>query len=124
MFFRYNFFPICWALVMLLLTLTPGENMPETSLWDNLLSFDKIAHLFMFAVLVFLMIVGLNKQYKYRFLRDKALQISVIAGISYGIVIEIVQLFIPGRGFELADIFANTIGCFIGFGLFYLIYKF
>lgn len=123
MFFRYNFFPLAWALLMLLLTLTPGESMPETTLWGNLLSFDKIAHFFIFSVLVFLMIIGLSKQYRFQFLRANAQRVSLISGISYGIVIEIIQQFIPGRSFELADIIANTLGCAIGFGLFYLIYK-
>lgn len=123
MFFRYNFFPLAWALLMLLLTLTPGESMPETTLWDNLLSFDKIAHFFIFSVLVFLMIIGFSKQYRFHFLRANAQRVSLISGISYGIVIEIIQQFIPGRSFELADIIANTLGCAIGFSLFYLIYK-
>lgn len=97
--------------------------MPETTLWGNLLSFDKIAHFFIFSVLVFLMIIGLSKQYRFQFLRANAQRVSLISGISYGIVIEIIQQFIPGRSFELADIIANTLGCAIGFGLFYLIYK-
>lgn len=124
MFFRYNFFTLCWLLLVLLLTLTPGENMPQTSLWEDLLSFDKVAHFFIFGVLVFLMIIGLSKQYRYQFLRSKAVQVSLAIGIAYGIIIEIIQLFIPGRGFEVADIIANTIGCFMGFGLFYLVYRF
>lgn len=124
MFFRYLFFTLCWLLLILLLTLTPGENMPQTSLWENLLSFDKVAHFFIFGVLVFLMIIGLSKQYRYLFLRNKAVQISLAVGIAYGIIIEIIQQFIPGRGFEVADIAANTIGCFMGYGLFYVVYKF
>lgn len=124
MFFRYNFFTLGWLLLVLLLTLTPGENMPQTGLWQDLLSFDKVAHFFIFAVLVFLMIVGLSKQYRYLFLRNKAVSISLVLGIVYGIIIEIIQHFIPGRGFEITDILANTIGCFMGFGLFYLVYKF
>lgn len=98
--------------------------MPQTSLWENLLSFDKVAHFFIFGVLVFLMIIGLSKQYRYLFLRNKAVQISLAIGIAYGIIIEIIQQFIPGREFEVADIVANTIGCFMGYGLFYVIYKF
>lgn len=124
MFFRYNLFTLCWLLLVLLLTLTPGENMPKTGLWEDLLSFDKVAHFFIFGILVFLMIVGLSKQYRYQFLRSKAVQLSLTVGILYGIIIEIIQQFIPGRGFEFADIIANTIGCFMGFGLFYVVYKF
>ncbi len=124
MFIRYNVFTIFWMVIILLLTLTPGENMPSTSLWDELLSLDKIAHLFIFSVLVFLMIVGLSKQYAYVYLRKYALKISVITGIVYGIIIEIIQQFIPGRSFELADIVADSVGCLIGLGLFFIVYKF
>lgn len=124
MFFRYNIFTICWALVILLLTLSPGESMPKTNLWAELLSFDKVAHFFVFGLLVFLMIVGLSKQYTYEWLRRKAVVCSLSVSIVYGLLIEIMQYAIPDRHFELADLLANTSGCFIGYGLFYLLYKF
>ncbi|WP_017732052.1 VanZ family protein [Nafulsella turpanensis] len=124
MFLRYNAFTICWALIILLLTLSPGESMPETDLWDELLSFDKVAHFFVFSLLVLLMIVGLTKQYSYELLRRKAVVYSLSVSIGYGLLIEAIQMVIPDRHFELADLLANTTGCFIGFGLFYLLYKF
>lgn len=97
--------------------------MPETSLWSELLSFDKVAHFSVFSILTVLMIVGLTKQYSYLFLRRKAINISLLTGIVYGLLIEIIQQLIPGRHFELADVIANSFGCFIGVGIFYLIYK-
>lgn len=97
--------------------------MPETSLWQDLLSFDKVAHFIVFAVLVFLMIIGMSKQYSYLLLRRKAISFSLITGIIYGVLIEIIQHMIPGRAFEFSDIIANTIGCFMGVGLFYIVYK-
>ena len=124
MFFRYNVFTISWMVIVLLLTLTPGENMPKTALWDELLSLDKIAHVLIFAILVYLMIVGMSKQYTYLYLRRHALGISLLTGIGYGILIEIIQQFIPGRSFELADILADSAGCFLGLGLFFMVYKF
>ena len=111
-------------IIILLLTMTPGENMPQTSLWDEILSFDKIAHIFIFAVLVYLMIIGLRKQYSYVFLRQYALRTSLITGIAYGLIIEIIQYYIPGRSFELADLLADSAGCFLGLGLFFVVYKF
>lgn len=124
MFLRYNVFTISWMVIILLLTLTPGKSMPRTSLWEDLLSFDKFAHLTIFAVLVYLLIIGMSKQYTYHFLKRNALVVALLAGIGYGLIIELIQLLIPGRSFEMADILANSTGCFIGVGLFYLVYKF
>lgn len=97
--------------------------MPQTDLWHEFLNFDKVVHFFIFGVLVFLLIIGLSKQYNYLFLRRNAVSVSIAVGIIYGVLIEVVQDFIPGRSLEIADIVANTLGCFIGFGLFYLVYK-
>lgn len=98
--------------------------MPQTDLLNELLSFDKVVHFFIFGVLVFLMIIGLNKQYRYLLLRQNAIQISIGVGILYGLLIEFIQYLIPGRSFEFTDILANTFGCFIGLGMFYMVYKF
>ena len=124
MFIRYNVFTFCWMILVLLLTLTPGDNMPETNLWSDLFRFDTVAHFGVFGVMVFLMIVGLSKQYTYHFLRKKAVVVSVAVSILYGVIIELLQFTIPGRSFEWFDILANSLGCFVGLGLFYLVYKF
>jgi VanZ family protein len=122
MFFRYNLFTISWALVILFLVVMPGSSMPETDIWD-LLSFDKLAHIFVFAVLTFLMIIGFTKQYTYRELRFQPVKYSLIICISYGIFLETIQSLSPGRALEIYDYIANTIGCFTGYGVFYIIYR-
>jgi VanZ family protein len=124
MFFRYNVFTFCWMLLVLLLTLTPGDNMPKTSLWASILSFDTVAHFGIFAIMVFLMVIGLSKQYAYHFLRQKAVLVSLSVCILYGVLVEALQHLIPGRHFELFDILANSLGCLAGLGVFYLVYKF
>ena len=48
---------------------------------------------------------------------------SLTPAILYGIVIELLQTFIPQRGFDYADVTADIIGAIIGVILFrYLIY--
>lgn len=123
MFLKYNLFTVSWLLLILLLTLTPGSSLPETSLWDELISFDKVVHFFLFSVLVLLAIIGFTKQYTFDKVRAKAVPYALILGIVYGILIEITQQAVPGRYMELMDVVANTIGCFMGYGMFYLIYK-
>jgi VanZ family protein len=123
MFFRYNLFTLCWILLILLLTLSPGNALPETNLWEELISADKVVHFMIFCILVLLMIVGFTKQYAYAYLRKHAVPLSLLISISYGILIEIIQIPIPGRHLEVMDMLANTIGCFLGYGIFYLVYK-
>ena len=43
--------------------------------------------------------------------------------ICISIVLEIMHLIIPERGFELGDLFGNIIGVFISFFVFKIIYK-
>jgi len=122
MFLRYNLFGIIWFLLILLMGLTPGESMPMTNVWD-FLSFDKIAHFFVFAILTFLFTLGFSKQYTFLFFRYKAAPLAIGISILYGIIIEIGQTFIPERGLEFTDILANSLGVFAGWFVFYLIYK-
>lgn len=108
---------------MLLLTLAPRDNMPEMNQWD-LLSFDKFAHFTQFCILIFLMIVGFHKQHTFKSLRFYPLRISMIIGVVYAIILELLQLFISTtRSFDGTDALANILGCFGGLLIFYLIYK-
>lgn len=122
MFLRYNFFTILWAILILVLTVTPGTDMPKTDIWD-VLAFDKIAHLFVFAVFVLLMIVGFSKQYRYLYFRYNAVRLALAMGLAYGLLIEIVQALIPERTLEYSDILADSLGCGIGYAIFYWVYK-
>ncbi|MCK5468582.1 MAG: VanZ family protein, partial [Cyclobacteriaceae bacterium] len=66
MFLRFNLFTFLWAGVIFLLILMPGQQMPETG---DLFSFDKLAHLGVFCILCFLMVIGLAKQYTFPVLK-------------------------------------------------------
>ena len=104
-----------------MLVLLPGQNMPQ--LGNALISIDKAIHAFLFMVLGFLMVVGFTKQSTYSGLRNKALNYAFIVTAIYAVSIEVVQLFSKDRAFELEDMLANLAGCFIGFSLFFAIYK-
>lgn len=122
MFLKYNLFGIIWFLLILLLGLTPGESMPSTNVWD-FLSFDKIAHFGVFAILCFLLILGFSKQYTFLFIRYHAVLLAIGISFFYSLVIELFQTMIPDRGLEFGDIVANSLGVFAGWFVFYLIYK-
>jgi VanZ family protein len=111
-----------WAAVILLTTLLPSSSMPSVSIWD-LFSFDSFAHASMFAVLCFLMIVGLTKQYTFPKLKHFSIRVSLFICSMFGIAIEILQFsVVPGRSAEIMDIVSNSIGCLIGIVVFRWIY--
>jgi VanZ family protein len=118
MFLKYNLITFLWAIFLLLITLTPGKAMPATGHWD-LPHADKVVHFVGFGVLAFLMMRGFNKQNKYNWLRKESILSSLLLTISFGIIIEILQIFVPERSFDLLDIVANTTGALTGLG-FYL----
>ncbi|MBC5775656.1 VanZ family protein [Pontibacter sp. KCTC 32443] len=96
--------------------------MPSVSVWD-LFSFDGFAHAVMFALLCFLMIVGMSKQYTFPKLKHSSIRISFFISTMFGIAIEILQFsVVPGRSAEIMDIVSNTIGCLIGIIVFRWIY--
>ncbi len=119
MILKYNFYTICWACVICIVSVvTIGNNANiEFKL------FDKLVHTGMYAVLGLLMIIGFLKQRQYNYVRFNAIRLSVLITAFYGMLIEIIQGFIPNRGFDWFDMMANTLGAFIGFGLFIVIYK-
>lgn len=96
--------------------------MPSVNLSD-LFSFDSLAHATMFAILCFLMIVGLTKQFTYPKLQHFAIRASLAVSTLFGIAIEILQFtLVPGRSAEIMDIVSNTIGCLIGIVVFKWVY--
>lgn len=119
MILKYNFYTICWAIIILIVSIVNVGTNANIEIHV----IDKIVHTGMYGLLALLMIVGFLKQRSSNYIRFNAIRLSVIITTMYGISIEIVQSFIPERGFDWVDMIANTIGAFIGFGLFVLIYK-
>lgn len=89
----------------------------------DLFSFDKLAHLGVFAILVFLMIVGLKKQSRFLSLRKKPIKYSMLISLTYASVLELGQSFIPGRYANFYDLAFNLLGVLAGYLIFQIIYK-
>ncbi len=122
MILRYNILSILWAVFILILSLVSNKSLPEVSLWEWV-SMDKLAHVFMYGLLVFLLTTGLKRQYSNEWLRFYAKSVAFWLGMFYGLLLEIMQLIISlDRSFELADIMANSVGCVLGIFGFMLIY--
>ena len=122
MFLRYNVLPILWAVLIYILSVIPAKALPEIDLW-HLVSVDKLAHLFMYAMLAFLLSTGLKRQYSSAWIRYHAKLTSFWVSCLYGFLLEIIQLVLKGdRYFDLFDVAANCIGAAIGIVSFMLIF--
>jgi VanZ family protein len=121
MFLRFNLFTFLWAGVIFSLILMPGQQMPETG---GLFSFDKLAHLGVFCVLCFLMIIGFTKQYTFPVLKRNPARYSLIISSTYASLLELSQSIIPDRYTSFYDLASNLAGVLIGYVIFLLIYKF
>lgn len=50
-------------------------------------------------------------------LADRGPTVAILPGIiAYGLVLELLQIGVPGRSFEWMDVVANTIGVCVGWG--------
>jgi VanZ family protein len=122
MFLRYNFYALLWAGLIFVLSLLPGKDMPTVTFWE-LLSFDKVAHMTVYAVFVILLIVGFTKQYTFPKLRGSAIRSAILIAICYGGLLELLQeLLMADRFADEMDFLANTIGTALGWGIFHLVY--
>ena len=95
--------------------------MPD---FGAIFSFDKFAHLGVFSVLCFLMIIGFTKQNQFLRIRKKPVKYSLIISGSYAAILELGQTFIPERYTNWWDMAFNLAGVLVGYLLFILIYKF
>jgi VanZ family protein len=100
---------ILWTILMLLLTLLPGDSLPSARLF----SYDKIGHFGMFGGWTFFL--GLY-MIVYRQKADINLFLLMMAGILFGAAIEGMQYLMPlGRAASWGDIAANSLGCFAAY---------
>jgi glycopeptide antibiotics resistance protein len=90
----------------------PGEDVPTASFLDEIY-FDKWVHAGLFAGIVFLVAFPLIKTGR---LSKKLLIKISIAGICYGIFIEILQKYVAiDRDFDVTDMLADSFGCLLGY---------
>ena len=119
MFLKYNWPGILWIIIIMVLIGTPGNYIPKVITFWNWLSPDKIIHLLIFGILTFLLIRGFQKQFSFQKLRLYSKQSALIFGIFFGLLTEVLQIFVfTGRYGSMYDFSANTLGCLLGL-LFY-----
>ena len=119
MFFRFTYPALCWAAFIILLTLTSGREFPDVSL----VSFDKIVHLFLFAVQSYLFIRGFIRQTQFILLRYYPIALSFIICLFLGASTELMQAYLlTDRAGDFFDFIANVVGAVFGIIIFVWLY--
>lgn len=114
-FLRYTpLLAILWALTIMVVSVIPGEDLPSLSIWEP----DKVMHAFVYGVLTVLLYYVFRKK---GFILKKTVFQAILLCILYGFVIELIQLILPTRKFDLLDALANSVGCLLAGGLIVLI---
>ncbi|WP_201986822.1 VanZ family protein [Hymenobacter rubidus] len=113
----YAALPIGWAVVVLVLTLTPSDEMPRTPVWE-LLSFDTAAHAGVFFVLAALSWFSLHRQRRWPWLAHHAVATTLVGSVLFGALIEVLQMTMKlGRHGEWSDLISDSIGAGLAVGL-------
>lgn len=113
-----------WAIVIIIFAIIPGTYVPEVQNIWNLLQWDKLIHIFLFAIFVMLLINDLQKQNKVRFLQKSPVLFALSFGTIFGLFTEMIQLFeFLQRNSNVYDLIADVVGCALGIILFYGLYK-
>ena len=114
MFLNKNKLGIVWSLLILMVCLMPGDNLPNSSF----LSFkgaDKLIHATLYLVLMILVGKGLVTYFSSSYSRNRVFVISFLYCLFIGVVIEFIQsVFVVGRLGDIFDVLANVIGASIG----------
>jgi VanZ family protein len=121
-FLHYHIPGILWISVILVLTCIPGTLIPKVPSYLDLFQPDKLVHIFLFAVLVFLLLLGLRNQWRDKLANRLAVLIALNIGIFLGGITELLQgtILVTGRQCSIYDFIADVAGCFLGWGIFVL----
>ncbi len=123
-FLRNNRWAILWSLLILLLTSLPGDLIPRIPAFADLFEPDKIVHVVMFAVLVYLWLQGLGISHPSLFLASNRVFLALSLAILLGGGTELLQEYlVPGRIASLYDFIANIAGSFAGWAIFIYVEK-
>lgn len=110
---------LSWAAVILVLTLLPPQALPKVPEW-NVISINSLAHLFVFLVWAFLLLIGFFRSSTNALSGKYGIILTLILAVSYGALIELLQGWMRlGRQPDVVDIVYNTIGALLGIVLFY-----
>ena len=120
---RKSYPGILCGIVILILTGIPGSVFPHAK---PIVGLDKVVHALMYAGFAFACLWGYRKQFvsNGRAYKMKAVLLTVVIGIAYGSLTEIMQEYlVPKRTGDWYDFLADCIGTAVGSIVFYLFFR-
>lgn len=99
---------LIWCVIILFFSILPYRLHPPLTLGH----FDKMVHFFEYTVLAVL--IGRGLYSTGRSLSTGHILLILMLGSGYGILMELVQRFVPGRSAALGDVMANVAGMVFG----------
>jgi hypothetical protein len=105
---RFARLAAAWALLIFGLSSIPGASFPAS----KLLSYDKLLHAGVYAVLGGLCFLALRRRWP----QKPSVLVLVATALStlYGITDEFHQSFVPGRSPDVHDVLADCVGALVG----------
>jgi len=115
--FRYKAVALSWLILMSILFVLPGSAIPKEN-WFDRIHVDKLAHIGLFAVLIFLWRSSFDWNINsYQF-------VLLFLALLYGLLIEFIQLYwVPNRSFDFYDVLSDMIGSIVGLLVWLGVYK-
>jgi hypothetical protein len=112
---RFIFFVpgIFWFLLVLVLICLPKSDLPPLEGWGALLEkihFDKWVHAGIFGIMAMLFYFPFGKTNIDTAQKNKIFILISLLAIGWGFVTECIQIYVPGRSFDLADWAADSFG--------------
>ena len=106
----YTIITICYMLLISVLSHTPQEDIPESISFgpDGI---DYLFHFVEYSILGFLLFRSLASDES---VIDNTIQFSLLIGISFAILDEFHQSFVPGRHMSSADMIFDSLGVLFG----------
>jgi VanZ family protein len=115
LFLKSNYKGILLTLVVAFLCLYPFQSQKESAIPH----FDKVIHVTLFLVLSYFWMRGLSAQQQFKKVQAKAVLITIVSAITYGLLIEVLQEVMHlGRSFDVWDIAADSLGVMLAFGVY------
>ncbi len=107
---------IIYFILMTALLCLPGntfENVDQS--WMEQYQLDKVIHALLFGLLVYLFCRPIRLKGHFTKAISILFFVILLLAIIYGVVIEFIQMAIPGRSFDGWDILGDTVGAYIGY---------